>query len=822
MQRYSLLITLCIFSVLATAQSHWESIIVAENTWSYLEGNSEPDAEWNTLSFDDNSWKQGAGGLGYNDNDDATQVEAVASLYLRKTFQVSDLSQVEKLLLDIDYDDGFVAYLNGFEVARSSNVTAVPPAYNSGTSIDREALMYNGGTPEQYQLDLSKLTVGENILAIQILNISATSSDLSALAYLHAKINSNSTLYQPIPSWFVEPLSYESSNLPIIKITTDNQTILDDPKITAHMGIINNGEGQINLMTDTFTDYDGYIGIEMRGQSSQYFFPKKSYGFETRDAMGENLNVKLLGMPKENDWVLYAPYSDKSMMRNAITFELAKSLDTYSSRTAFCELYIDDVYQGIYILMEKVKRDDSRVDVDSLISINEDQNSITGGYIFKVDKKDADYVNVLSGWTTYPNPSYPNAMDITYQYVYPKAEDLKNTEYTYIKDYVTTAEEVLISSDFANKETGYNRYFNLGSFVDFMLINEVSKEVDKYRYSTYFHKKKDSKGGEIYAGPIWDFNLGYGNVDYWADGLETSGWLFSDVKNVDYSIMFWWKRLMEDPYFESIATERYHSLRSKEWSDKQVIYLIDSIASHIDEAQARNYVRWPILGTYVWPNYLWANMTYADEVQSFKTWILNRLAWMDDNLSGTVLSPEATLSYSDQSFPNTELSLDIELKEVYFNHSQLKNKYFEIKGDDGLLEVDSVIYIDAMNATVLISSGNNALGNNDISVKIDDNILTTFDNITSNSINLAASISDTEAQNSLKIYTTSKSITIECDRAELLGSTLKIYNIQGQRLLTYTLNNNHKQSYELNLPEGVYLTHCTYANSAYTQKIILR
>ena len=821
MKLFLLLFLVWLVSVVASTQSHWESIILAENEWSYFEGNSEPEANWNTSSFDDSSWKKGPGGLGYNDGDDETVISAVSSLYLRKTFQVTDRSLIEQLFLNIDYDDGFVAYINGVELARSSNVTSDNPAYNSGTTIDREALMYNGGQPEQYSINTSSINVGENILAIHILNTNATSSDLSAIVYLNAQINGSTMLYQNIPSWFVEPISKTSSNLPIIKITTNNQFIVDKPKIKAHMGIIDNGYGALNHLTDTFTNYDGYIGIEIRGQSSQFFFPKKSYGFETRDEQGENLNVNLLGMPKENDWILYAPYSDKSMLRNVVTFELAKALDTYSSRTIFCELYIDDNYEGVYVLMEKIKRDDSRVDIDSLISINGDKNSLSGGYIFKVDKIDLDYINLYNGWTTRPNPSYPNAMDITYQYVYPKYDDINTNERNYLKDFVTEAEQVLISSEFDNKETGYNSYLNIGSFIDFMLINEVSKEVDKYRYSNYFYKKKNSKGGEIFAGPIWDFNLGYGNVNYWNSGTLTSGWLYTDVKAVDNSIIFWWKRLMEDAYFESEAKRRFQALRSNEWSDTHVTYLIDSITGYLSQAQVRNYERWPILGTQVWPNYLWANMTYQDEVESFKSWILDRLAWMDENITGTMLSPTVSVSLSELQLNAEFISIDLQLEDQFFNHKYLKTKHFAVKNTTQDFFIDSVVYNSPTSATLMMGSLSTIDLSDDLSIKVDDNILTGFENLQSNLISLPAAIEESLASHPVKLFAFDQQVILEVARPELLGGALLMYNIQGQKVGNYALIPQRRNEIITVLKSGIYIISFSYKGETYTKKLRL-
>jgi len=254
-----------------------------------------------------------------------------------------------------------------------------------------------------------------------------------------------------------------TSNLPIVIINTYGVEIPDEPKIEGYMGIIDNGPDSLNNQYDTLNDYDGHIGIEIRGQSSQ-MFPKKSYGFETRDADGENLNVSLLGMPEENDWILYAPYTDKSMLRNFISYYMGSKLDGYCTRIAYCEVIVNDDYKGVYILLEKIKKDDKRVSIATLDSDDISGDSLTGGYILKVDKIDPGFVYGVDGWKSIPSPPYPNAMNITFQYYYPKAGDLVPQQSNYIKDYVTEAENALTSPSFSDPDIGYNAFLNTGSF----------------------------------------------------------------------------------------------------------------------------------------------------------------------------------------------------------------------------------------------------------------------------------------------------------------------------------------------------------------------
>jgi hypothetical protein len=164
-------------------------------------------------------------------------------------------------------------------------------------------------------------------------------------------------------SQFTEAQTLSSSNLPIVVVTTPlGQTINDLTRTVCDMGVIDNGSGAINALIDPYNAYNGKIAIEVRGSTSQQY-PKKSYGFETQDALGNNLNVPLMGLPIENDWILYGPYPDKTLIRDVLTFHLSQSFGHYASNWRYCELLLDGQYQGLYILVERIKRDNNRVDI---------------------------------------------------------------------------------------------------------------------------------------------------------------------------------------------------------------------------------------------------------------------------------------------------------------------------------------------------------------------------------------------------------------------------------------------------------------------------
>lgn len=449
-------------------------------------------------------------------------------------------------------------------------------------------------------------------------------------------------------------VEFTSSNLPIIVINTNGQTIPDEPKITADMGIIYNGPGVRNALADPFNHYNGKIGIEVRGSSSQ-MFPKKQFGMETRDAQGGEVDVSLLDLPAESDWVLSASYSDKSLMRNVLAYKLANDLGHYASRTRYCEVVMNGEYHGVYMLMEKVKRDKNRVNVTKMSATDIADDALTGGYIFKLDKVEG---SDTQGWYSFYLP-YPGAWQkIYYQYDYPDEGDLVPAQRAYLQNYVLAFESVMARADYANPQNGYPRWLDVASFVDYFLLQELARNVDGYRLSAFMHKDRDSKNPKLKMGPLWDFDLAFGNADYY-DGAKTVGWQVEfQVRSDAFQLPFWWSKLVQDSNFVNAAKSRWAVLRADVLSVPRLHAVIDSIANHIDEAQARNFQRWPILGTYVWPN-AYIGQTYAEEVNYLKHWLELRLLWMDariPDLGGTGITEESSRSPDDfalaQNYPN--------------------------------------------------------------------------------------------------------------------------------------------------------------------------
>ncbi|MBK7634389.1 MAG: CotH kinase family protein [Saprospiraceae bacterium] len=267
-------------------------------------------------------------------------------------------------------------------------------------------------------------------------------------------------------------VNFTSSNLPIIIINTNGQSISDEPKITADMGIIYNGQGEINKVSDQKNNYNGKVGIELRGSTSQSF-PKKPYGFETRDNTGEDLDVSLLGMPKESDWTLNATYNDKSLMRDGLAYILAGSVMEYAPRVRYCELVLNNSYMGVYLLIEKIKRDKNRVNISKMEVADNSGDALTGGYIIKLDKTTGS--NSRSGWFSRYKP-FTGALSNTYfQYEYPSVDNITDAQKNYIQNHIHNVEDVIASNDYKNTSNGYRKYIDVNSLMDFIIINELTK-----------------------------------------------------------------------------------------------------------------------------------------------------------------------------------------------------------------------------------------------------------------------------------------------------------------------------------------------------------
>lgn len=425
---------------------------------------------------------------------------------------------------------------------------------------------------------------------------------------------------------------FTSSNLPIVVITTseEEEEIPDDPKITVQMGIIYNGPGELNYLTDPFNHYEGPVGIETRGNSTQDF-DKKTYSLELRHPDGSDSSATLLGMPKEEDWILHAMVLDKTQLRIPMSFYLSQRMGHYASRWRYCELVINDEYRGLYILTERIKRDKDRVDIAKLKADDIEGDQLSGGYILRIDWLEED----VEGFET--NKNSLGGIPFFLQYYYPRAENIQPEQTAYIRNYINEFQDALWAPSHTN-DLGkhYSQYIDMTSFADFLIMNEISKNSDGYKLSSYIHKDKTSNGGLIKAGPIWDFDQSYGkSLVCSCHDYENWTYMQGDGCEDFESMPLWWSKLMDDPVFTNHLKCRWETLREGPLHLDSIYNWMDEQRLYIQDAVDRNFTLWDdFLGEAIWAEPEPIPEDYEGEFTYMKWWIQNRMDWLDANMPG--------------------------------------------------------------------------------------------------------------------------------------------------------------------------------------------
>lgn len=442
------------------------------------------------------------------------------------------------------------------------------------------------------------------------------------------------------------------SNLPLMVINQFDTLIAAQDKTVSYFTLMDQPtDGRYHL--DQPEPFNARVRIEIRGSSSQWF-PKKGYGFHLIREDGSNRKESLLGMPEEHNWVLHGPYSDKSLMRNALAYESAGEMGNYAPRTRFVELFLHEGsgplaaahYQGVYLLVERIKIAPGRLELAELESYHADEPEVSGGYIFKKDRLGAGESGL----------SLPRGNH--YAFVRPQENQITLEQRNWLRDYLIRVDQSIMGPDFLDPESGFRNYLDVLTFIDYHLHTELHKQIDGYRLSTFLHKDRN---GRLRLGPVWDYNLSWGNANYHT-GWDPVGWYYETIGTDEY-LDGWFNQLFRDPVFGRQYRQRWRALRQDVFSEERIIGRLREKEALLAEASVRNFQRWPVMGQYVWPNWYVA-ATYAEEIDWMETWMLQRLAWMDGQLadSGEVVHywnfNDADLLKPSYTFQGATLELD--------------------------------------------------------------------------------------------------------------------------------------------------------------------
>lgn len=426
-----------------------------------------------------------------------------------------------------------------------------------------------------------------------------------------------------------------SSNLPLVVLNTFGALLVDDYKRPAYMTILAPQKGRTRL--EGKPHFQGLADVELRGSTSRRY-PKRSMGFVLRDeTTHSNRDFGLLGMPPESHWVLYAPYPDKSLIRDVLGYDLWAAMGHYSVRSRYVEMFVcrqakrlsRENYVGVYVLLEKIRRGPNRVNIAKLGPDDNSEPTISGGYIIKKDRLDRN-----------DNP-FTTSLGHTLGIEYPKGEKLTAAQKQWINRWFNEFEAALMGPDYADPAKGYARYIDVDSFIDYYWIVEMPKTIDGFAYSMFMQKDRN---GKLAISAIWDWNFSFGNANY-NGGSETDGWYWPNLGPEHYP---WYGRLFTDPNFKQKHIDRWAELRRGVFATSNLMARIDAYTNLLHEAQAREFERWPRLGRYVWANADadWPNTTYAGTIQYMKNFLRLRLKWIDSQFT-----PAPELGASDGAVP---------------------------------------------------------------------------------------------------------------------------------------------------------------------------
>ena len=458
-----------------------------------------------------------------------------------------------------------------------------------------------------------------------------------------------------VDRWYIAVaprLANFQSNLPLVVIDSwsrdiDAESNGERPYRPIHIMSLAAAAGERTALVGAPVDHVSHGAMHVRGSSTSRY-PKKQYRLELRQADGDDQDSTLLGLPEEADWVLQAPYGDKSLMRNVLMYRWSNAIGRYAARTRYVELFFahhggrvgasEDDYRGVYVVTERLERDKNRIDVETLDEEDSAEPEVSGGYVLKRDWVDGGPDDLLT----------TEVYDDVLTWVYPKPAALTAAQRLWMTDYINRFERAISGPSYADPESGYAAFIDVDSFIDHHLLVEMARNVDGFVLSTHMFK---SRGGKLNMGPIWDYNGALGNADYF-QAWQPQGWhhQFDEGPGGERfpadnpNGYHWYCRLFVDPVFRERYAARWRELRETALSTARLTETIQETASRLSEAADRNFERWPILGEGIFPDNAHVSMTeatYASEIEYLETWLSARVAWMDDAV-GQLEAPDCS------------------------------------------------------------------------------------------------------------------------------------------------------------------------------------
>lgn len=502
-------------------------------------------------------------------------MQKINTQFLRKSVQVIIL--ITTLFITSCNDDPAVQpIVQGTEIINVSFLKVNNPSLSNDIYLNQEGTSFTGRV--SYNVTIKNLVAsyihnGEEVEVNSVVHQEGISSN----DYTNPVTFSVKTADGRAQDYTVDVTYF--TGLPIVYITTDGSVAIDskDDEVDGFFSI----DGVRNF--DVFEA--SVMEIRGRGNSTWYLHPKKPYQMKLSD------KAEVLGMPKDKKWIFLAEHSDKTLMRNKIAFDLGHlSTLEYTPKSEYAEVFVNNEYSGTYNISQKVEESSNRVNLGDT------------GYLLEIDQLER----------LDPDDVYFRTNDFLINIKEPKLE-YNSSEYTYVKDLVNEFETILKSNEFKDPISGYAKFIDVDSFIDWYLISEITKNQDSRSFSSIFLNVMP--GEKIKMGPLWDFDLAFGNVDY-SDATNPNGFWVKDHR--------WYARLFQDPAFVTKVKSRFTYFKNNE---NVILNKMDFYADYLKYAQQENNNKWNVLGNYIWPNPVFFN-TYQEEVNHLKDWYTQRMNWL--------------------------------------------------------------------------------------------------------------------------------------------------------------------------------------------------
>jgi hypothetical protein len=586
----SIIILLSIFFLL--------KLLIVKEKWMKISGVELIDIQKHKTS---SHW-DATGSLIVNSNDftsDKKLVDSAALYYdlYRLEFNLDESKNVIRWRIGLSYPEGFIIKTDDKIVCASPNV------YYSSKK-DKYIIVCNhpdevSSSPEYFYINNTQLKKGKNIFELSFLVLSSEARE--SLPEIHIDVLKKGYFISSFEKIRINDENICSyTELPELHITTSGKKIKDDPKINASLTV-----------KSLDTVFSSNIKIEKRGHSSQdHGVATFNYSFNTYDGIWKKKNLGLLELPEESSWVLYTPSMDKSLLRNALTYSLYSKTGNYSPRFEFCNLFIDDLYVGLYLLIEKPKLDKNRINY------------------YTSNKKDVflcsiDYAKENKfGWD-----SERDGRRIRVNVLSPDIEDFNDIKKEYITNYFE-----LVDNEFNKLQLDYpllDSLIDTDTFIEYILFHELGKNLDSYRLSSYFSKAPQQA---LKFGPIWDFDLAYGNA-LLGKFSETDGWCFESDKEVSSPIIMlnWAEIMLTNKVYQKNIKQKWNLYRNTILSDSSITNCIDSLNLIIRDDIPYHFKAIDYLNKWCWPN-TYVGGSHNNEVFHLKSWVLSRAYWMDEEI----------------------------------------------------------------------------------------------------------------------------------------------------------------------------------------------